>query len=159
MLARESRRLMDLILWRHAEAEDGFPDSQRRLTKRGRRQAKKMADWLDARLPGKAKLVVSPASRARETADALGRKYVANAAVDVGASADDVLAAAGWPHRGGTVVVVGHQPTLGEVAARLLSGAESEWSVRKGAVWWFSARDRGGELEVVLTAVVAPELL
>jgi len=57
------------------------------------------------------------------------------------------------------VVVVGHQPTLGEVAARLLSGGEAEWSVRKGAVWWFSARDRGGELEVVLTAVVAPELL
>ncbi len=159
MLARESRRLMDLVLWRHAEAEDGFPDSERRLTKRGRRQAKKMAEWLDARLPDKAKLVVSPAARARETAAALGRKFAPNPAVDVGASPDDLLAAAGWPHRGGTVVVVGHQPTLGEVAARLLAGAESEWSIRKGAVWWFSARDRGGELEVVLTAVMPPELL
>jgi phosphohistidine phosphatase len=159
MLARESRRLMDLVLWRHAEAEDGSPDAERRLTKRGRRQAKKMAEWLDARLPDKAKLVVSPAARARETADALGRKYAANSAVDVDASVDDVLAAAGWPHRGGTVVVVGHQPTLGEVAARLLSGAETEWSVRKGAVWWFSARDRGGDVEIVLTAVLPPELL
>jgi len=159
MLARESRRLMDLVLWRHAEAEDGSPDADRRLTKRGRRQAKKMAEWLDARLPDKAKLVVSPAARARETADALGRKYAANSAVDVDASVDDVLAAAGWPHRGGTVVVVGHQPTLGEVAARLLSGAETEWSVRKGAVWWFSARDRGGDVEIVLTAVLPPELL
>ncbi|MCX7893986.1 MAG: histidine phosphatase family protein [Burkholderiales bacterium] len=150
---------MDLVLWRHAEAEDGFPDSGRRLTKRGRRQAKKMAEWLDARLPDKAKLVVSPAARARETAEALGRKFSSNPAVDVGASPDDLLAAAGWPHRGGTVVVVGHQPTLGEVAARLLAGTESEWSIRKGAVWWFSARDRGGELEVVLTAVMPPELL
>jgi phosphohistidine phosphatase len=159
MLARETRRMMDLVLWRHAEAEDGTPDAARRLTKRGRKQAKKMAEWLDARLPGKARLVVSPATRARETADALGRKYAPNAAVDVGASADDVLKAAGWPHRGGTVVVVGHQPTLGEVAARLLSGSETEWSVRKGAIWWFSARERGGDVEVVLTAVVPPELL
>ncbi len=159
MLARETRRLMDLVLWRHAEAEDGTPDSGRRLTKRGRKQAKKMAEWLDARLPGKARLVVSPAARARETADALGRKYAPNPAVDVDASADDVLQAAGWPDRGGTVVVVGHQPTLGEVAARLLSGHETEWSVRKGAIWWFSARERGGGVEVVLTAVIPPELL
>jgi phosphohistidine phosphatase len=150
---------MDLVLWRHAEAEDGLPDSERRLTKRGRKQARKMADWLDARLPGKARLVVSPAVRAKETADALGRKYAPNAAVDVGASADDVLQAAGWPHRGGTVVVVGHQPTFGEVAARLLSGSETEWSVRKGAIWWFSARERDGNVEVVLTAVIPPELL
>jgi hypothetical protein len=31
--------------------------------------------------------------------------------------------------------------------------------VRKGAIWWFSARERGGDVEVVLTAVIPPELL
>ena len=39
---------MDLILWRHAEAEDGVgkPDTERELTKRGRKQAERMAEWL-----------------------------------------------------------------------------------------------------------------
>ena len=37
---------MDLILWRHAEAEVGSDDLARRLTVRGAKQARQMAAWL-----------------------------------------------------------------------------------------------------------------
>ena len=37
---------MNLILWRHAEAEDGVPDLERGLTDKGRRQADAAARWL-----------------------------------------------------------------------------------------------------------------
>jgi phosphohistidine phosphatase len=70
-----------------------------------------------------------------------------------------VLAAAGWPGRSGTVLVVGHQPTLGQVAARLLTGKDAEWSVKKGGVWWFEHRTRGGRDEALLRAVIGPDLV
>jgi phosphohistidine phosphatase len=57
------------------------------------------------------------------------------------------------------VLVVGHQPTLGEVAAFLLSGEEAPWSMRKGAVWWLTSRDRGAGAAVTLRAVIGPEFL
>ena len=63
-----------------------------------------------------------------------------------------------WPSRKGAAVVVGHQPDLGRVAALLLAGAEGEWPVKKGGLWWLSDRERGGEREVVLRAVLAPDL-
>ena len=37
---------MDLLLWRHAEAEDGEDDLKRRLTARGEKQARTMAAWI-----------------------------------------------------------------------------------------------------------------
>jgi len=150
---------MQLILWRHADAEDGIPDSSRTLTDKGRKQAKAMAKWLAARLPEDAVVLVSPAARARQTAEALRRAFETVAALDVGATPSAVLAAVGWPGRGGTVVVVGHQPTLGQAAARLLAGADAEWAVKKAAVWWFEARAREGRDEAVLRAVVSPDLL
>jgi phosphohistidine phosphatase len=57
------------------------------------------------------------------------------------------------------VLVVGHQPTLGQAAALALTGVASAWSVRKGAVWWLRRRVRDGEVEVVLRAVVGPDLV
>jgi phosphohistidine phosphatase len=32
-------------------------------------------------------------------------------------------------------------------------------SVRKGAVWWFSTRERDGKVETTLKAVVNPDLV
>jgi phosphohistidine phosphatase len=150
---------MDLILWRHAEAEDGLPDAARKLTGRGRRQAAEMAAWLRSRLPRRTAVIASPAARTRATAEALELPFETDRRIAVGASAADVLAAIGWPDRGETVVVVGHQPTLGRVAALLLAGAEAEWSVKKGAIWWVSTRHREGAQQVVLRACVAPDLL
>lgn len=156
---------MDLILWRHAEAVDatGSTDLERRLTNRGEKQAQRVAHWLHGRLPASARLLVSPAMRTRQTAAALealaGRKARVVDAIAPGASVDAVLAAAEWPHARHPVVIVGHQPTLGEVAARLLSDTEQDWSVKKGAAWWLQARERGGHLETVLRAVVTPDLV
>jgi phosphohistidine phosphatase len=150
---------MDLILWRHAEAEDGVPDAGRELTKRGRHQAALMAAWLKERLPRKALVVASPAARTRQTAEALGLPFETDRRIAAGASPADLLGAAGWPDRAGTVVIVGHQPTLGRVAALLLAGEEAEWSIKKAAVWWLSTRHREGGQQVVLRAAVSPELL
>jgi phosphohistidine phosphatase len=148
---------MDLILWRHADAEDGVPDPERRLTGKGAKQAERMAAWLKVRLPKDARVLVSPARRAQETAQALARKFETCSDLDTGTTPQSVLKAAGWPRGDRTVVVVGHQPTLGETAALLLTGRAGAWSVRKGAIWWLAQRDRNDA--TVLRAVISPDLL
>lgn len=148
---------MDLILWRHAEAEDGTPDLERALTERGRKQAARMADWLTPRLPPDIRILASPAERTRQTAQALGRDYSVDPALAPGATARAVLAAAGWPEAAHPVLIVGHQPTLGRIAAHLLTGAADDVSVKKAGVWWFQSRMRNGELQVVLRAVAGPD--
>ena len=57
------------------------------------------------------------------------------------------------------MIVVGHQPDLGRCAAYLVSGANVEWSLKKGALWWLSYRKRNGESQVVVRAVMSPDLL
>jgi len=151
---------MELILWRHAEAEDGgddTPDHKRRLTARGEKQARQVARWLDKHLPQRRKVLVSPAERTQQTAHALDMAYEIVPALGLGASAQDVLAAAGWPERNGAVLIIGHQPSLGRVAALLLGGAEADWSIKKGSAWWFSRRVRNGMPQVVLRAVANPD--
>ena len=76
-----------------------------------------------------------------------------------GAAPADFLEASGWPSHKGAVLVVGHQPDLGRVAALLVGGAESEWTVKKGGLWWLSSRERDGRKQVVVRAVLAPDLL
>ena len=149
---------MDLILWRHAEAEDGVPDAARELTKRGRKQAAQVAAWLRERLPSDCRILSSPARRAQQTADALELRYETSTKVGTGAGTPEILAAAGWPGGAGTVLVVGHQPTLGGVAALILTGEEADWTIKKGGLWWFSSRERHGG-EIVLRAVVGPDLV
>lgn len=158
-ISAETTTTMDLILWRHAEAEDGPPDAKRKLTPRGRKQAKQIARWLRQRLPADARILVSPAVRAVQTAQALELPYEEIGKLGTAASASSLLGAAGWPQAGGTVVLVGHQPTLGRVAALLLTGDAGDWSVRKGALWWFTYRIRNGNTETVLRAVIAPDLV
>ncbi len=145
----------DLLLWRHADAEDGIPDSGRALTKKGLKQAKQVAQWLRPRLPGDCLILVSPARRAQQTAAALDLPYTSEDRIGTRANVADIVAAAGWPRHKGTVLVVGHQPTLGRLAASLLAGEQADWTIRKGALWWFSRR----EGEVILRAAVSPDLL
>lgn len=158
-LALSAETSMDLILWRHAEAEDGAPDARRRLTARGQKQARQVARWLKKRLPPGARILVSPAVRAVQTAQALELPYEELPKLGTGASAASLLGTAGWPRAGGTVVIVGHQPTLGRAASMLLTGDAADWSVRKGALWWFTHRVRNGAAETLLRAVVAPDLV
>jgi len=150
---------MDLILWRHCEAEPGEPDLGRRLTSKGLKQAERMAQWLDSHLPDTCRVLVSPADRAQQTAVALQRKFKTVQDLAPGATVGAVLAAANWPDSREPVLIVGHQPTLGAVVSFLLSGEEAYWSVRKGAVWWLSNRAKDGGAAVVLKVVVAPDFV
>ena len=150
---------MDLVLWRHAEAEPGEPDLGRRLTAKGIQQAERMAKWLDRHLPATTRIISSPADRAQQTAQALKRKFRVIDELAPGASVDAVLDAAGWPDAREAVLVVGHQPTLGEVAAQLLTNQPMSWSVRKGAVWWLSYRLRDGSSSTVLKVVISPDFV
>ncbi|GAB2911614.1 phosphohistidine phosphatase SixA [Paraburkholderia jirisanensis] len=152
---------MNLILWRHAEAEDtASSDLARQLTGRGRKQAQAGAKWLRSRLDEHAVVLVSPAARTIQTVEALTDQYRVVREIAPEASASDVLNAAGWPDGiAPTVVVVGHQPTLGHVAARLMAKSGDSWSVRKGGIWWLENRARGSAEEIVLRAVVSPDLL
>jgi phosphohistidine phosphatase len=150
---------MDLILWRHAEAEPGEPDLGRRLTSKGLKQAERVAAWLETRLPDTTRILVSPADRTQQTALALGRKFRTVDELAPGASVASLLAAAGWPDAREAVLVVGHQPTLGQVAATLLAGDAASWAMKKGAVWWLSNRTRDGDVGVVLKVAIGPDLV
>lgn len=153
---------MDLILWRHAEAEDpepGMSDLERALTGKGQKQARRMGQWLDAQLPDSCKVLVSPAIRTLQTADALGRKYRIHNDLAPGADPTDILKAANWPANKDTVLIVGHQPTLGQVAALLMTGEDMDWEMRKASAWWFCQRDAGDPASLYLKAVMAADLV
>ncbi len=150
------------MLWRHAEAESGEPDEGRKLTPKGEKQAKRVAEWLHNRLPDTAKILCSPAKRAQQTAQALAeasrRKIRTVEALAADAAVDEMLDAVGWTAGKGTVVVVGHQPALGRTASRLLTGQERDWPIKKGAVVWISHRESSGDAEPILRAAIGPEL-
>lgn len=150
---------MNLILWRHAEAEDrrpGMTDLDRALTPKGKKQAQRIAHWLKERLPADTRIIVSPARRARETADALSRAYTIEPTIDPAASAEMLIEAADWPNGSDTVVIVGHQPTLGQLAALLMCGQALDWSIRKGALWWLRTPPSGNAYPALLDCVTNP---
>jgi len=150
---------MDLLLWRHAEAVDGSPDHARELTERGQRQAQKVAAWLEERRPKRLRVLVSPTVRTRQTATAFTDNFEIVSALGPDGSVADLLAATSWPDSDTACLVVGHQPALGRMAALLLSGVEADWTIKKGALWWFSDRVRDGETQTVLRAVVPSDLV
>jgi phosphohistidine phosphatase len=150
---------MELVLWRHAEAEDGMLDMQRKLTDKGRLQASRMGEWLKQRLPKNTRVLVSPSLRTQQTALALTHDFETLEALAPGASVRNILEAAGWPDGEGTVLIVGHQPTLGVVAAKLLANTDDCWAVKKGAVWWYEQRSRDEFAETTLKAVMSPQML
>jgi phosphohistidine phosphatase len=112
---------MRLLIVRHAEAAPGQPDELRRLTRRGRGQARELGKRLRAQDLTPDAVVTSPLLRARETAEALelGEPEV-DTRLAPGATADDLCDAARG--RGGTVVLVGHQPDCGRAVAVLTGG-------------------------------------
>ncbi len=156
---------MELILWRHAEALDAStdqPDLKRRLTARGEKQARHVARWLREHQPKHLRTLVSPAVRCQQTAHPLALPFETERRIGPAADVADLLAAANWPdgvgQRGGAVLLIGHQPTLGRLAALLLSGQEADWTIRKGALWWFANRTRDGETQTVLRCVLNPDM-
>ena len=153
---------MDLILWRHAEAIDlelVGDDMLRTLTPKGVKQAARMAAWLDRQLPEGAKVLVSPALRAQETAQALARKFRTASKLAPLSTVEDLLEAVQWPQAKGCIVVVGHQPTLGQALARLLGLQANECAIKKGAIWWLRYRERDEGGQTVVVTVQTPDLM
>jgi phosphohistidine phosphatase len=150
---------MDLLLWRHAEAEDGEDDMKRRLTERGEKQARLMAAWLREHQPKDMRIIASPSVRTLQTVEALKMPYETQRKIGPDACVSELIAAAGWPDAQGSVLIVGHQPSLGRLASLLLAGQEADWSIKKGAVWWLSNRLRRGDTQTVLRAMIPVELL
>ena len=149
---------MDLIVWRHAEAEEGAPDLERKLTAKGRKQAERVAQWLLQRLPARFAVIASPAARAQQTAEALGVPVKTDKTLAPGATPAAIVKACGWPDGKGAAVIVGHQPDLGRALAELL-GARGGFSIKKGGLWWISNRVRDEKDQVVVRATVSPDLL
>ena len=157
---------MDLILWRHAEANEGKPnedDLARTLTLRGERHAAKMAGWLNRILPDTVRVLVSPAQCAWQTAGLLCRKVRVLDALAPGATPMQLLAAARWPENREPVLLVGHQPSLGQLVAYLMGGVAPTngpaVAIQKGSVWWLRHRVRHGVPEVALVSVHSPDQL
>ena len=153
---------MDLVLWRHAEAEEGseaLGDMDRALTSRGSKQAQRMAQWLDRNLPESTRVLASPARRTEQTVQALGRRYKLRSDLAPGCTPEQLLAAAHWPDSKSAVLLVGHQPTLGQAIAQLLGLRELEVPVRKGAVWWLRRRERDGQAQTGVVSVQGPETI
>ena len=144
-----------IILWRHAEAKDIIDgddlldmtqsDMQRALTQKGQRQADDMAKWLKPQLPKASLLQCSPALRAFQTAEALHHvnksyKININQALKPDASLNTVLANIAQFNSCKCLVLVGHQPWLGQLAAYLLGISVTEHAkdllIKKGAIWW-----------------------
>ena len=154
---------MNLILWRHAEADDTSEDGNdmaRALTARGQRQAKRIAGWLDRHLPDDAQVLASPALRAEQTAKALERKFKTQGELAPDGTVAQLLDLVQWRGGSSTFLVVGHQPVLGETVARLLGIESGQCAIRKGALWWLQQRlDRDGEPRTTVVAVFGPDLI
>lgn len=158
---------MDLLLWRHAQAHEalaGFDDLSRPLTPKGEGQAARVAAWLDRQLPESARVLVSPAKRTEQTAQALKRKFKLRDELVPESSADEVLALIKWlpetgPQSSRPILLVGHQPYLGHIATRLLGMADPDCFIHKGAVWWLRSELRDGQLKTSLMSVISPQLI
>ena len=135
-----------------------MPDLERRLTAKGRKQAERVAQWLLQRLPARFAVIASPAVRAQQTAEALGVPVKTDRSLTPGATPATIVKACGWPGYKGAAVVIGHQPDLGRALAELV-GAHAGLSIKKGALWWISNRVRDEKDQVVVRAVVSPDLL
>ncbi|MGX9219768.1 SixA phosphatase family protein [Massilia varians] len=154
---------MDLILWRHAEAEahvaegDYEGDLRRALTPKGKRHAVRVGAWLHRQLPEDLRVLSSPARRCVQTVEALGRNYKLVDALAPDSGAEAIIEAAGWPEHRQPVLIVGHQPLLGQVASLVLCGGKQDWRIRKAGVFWITHKNSDGLPYVKL--VVGPDFI
>ena len=137
----------NIILWRHAEAEVadfelGEDDMSRMLTSKGERQAKRMARWLKLYIPKETMLLSSPAERAMQTAEALNYKIEISKVLRPSANLKEILdflasleeSIKDAPNK--SLLIVGHQPWLGQLAKYLTGFSGAELTIKKGAIWW-----------------------
>lgn len=155
----DTSQVRNLILWRHADAEvllHGQSDMDRVLTQKGHKQAKQMAAWLKKYLPKKTFVLASPATRSRETVAYLGQDWQEESRLSPEralAPLLQLLAQSPYEH----VMLVGHQPWIGELAAHCLGMEDGQLSIKKGAVWWLRLPKSGGPYK--LYSVQTPDLV
>ena len=136
---------MNLVIVRHADAGDseefaktGKPDNLRPLSDKGRKQMRDAANGLRALVPKADLVATSPYTRAVQTA-----KIVADAFEDVeqettatlepDSALDDFEEWINDHDALDVVIVVGHEPHLGELATWLMAGkSESRIELKKG---------------------------
>lgn len=133
---------MNIILWRHAEAKFDVNDLARELTPKGKKQASKMARILKSMLPEQTECWVSEAKRSQETAAFLPYIKKVCSALNPEAHPMQIAQLLLEIPNDKTVVIVGHQPWLGQLCAFMLNQnweTSSYWSIKKAAFWWFEA--------------------
>jgi phosphohistidine phosphatase len=137
--------IKNIILWRHADAQIVITDqidSARALTPKGKIQARQMAKWLKKQVSKHTVVLSSSAVRAIETCEFLNHKVVVLPQLLPEATGEDVMQVLSDYGTEETVVIVGHQPWLGQLAAKLLGVNEHEFAIKKGAVWWLRLGSR-----------------
>jgi len=155
--------MANLILWRHAEAEDHYKtgvDADRALTKTGNKDAAKMAKWLSQHLPSNTEVLCSPAKRCLETVAALQMfnpiKITVADFLSIDSTAEIIINKISNNDSSKTTLIIGHQPNLGLVITKLLGMHESACLVKKGAIWWLRQREVEGVIQLYLFAVQHP---
>lgn len=136
----------NVLLWRHADAlalnERIHRDHDRPLSKKGLKQAKKVAHWLNEHLPNKTIILSSSAVRAKQTTQALTHDFITLDSLAPGVSYSSVIIAindfSDQSQERLDLLVVGHQPWLGRLACYLLNEPTQphDIEIKKGALWW-----------------------
>jgi phosphohistidine phosphatase len=155
--------MKNLILWRHAEAEVNSisgADSDRALTKRGYKDAAKMAKWLNKHLPPNTQVFCSPARRCLETVAALQKiksiQLEVSDFLSIETTPEIITNKISEENSSNTILIVGHQPNLGIVISKLLDINESVCPIKKGSVWWLQQRVKEEGMQTYLFAVQPP---
>ena len=116
-----------VVLMRHAEPVSSMEDSARPLSVQGRRQAELMASWIALSDAGIVEVRSSDRLRARQTAEALGRRLDLSPGrirewKALAPDADPSVAASDLESDPRNVVLVGHLPHVERLASVLLAG-------------------------------------
>jgi len=129
-------KAFDLVFFRHGTAADTAPDCDRALTEEGIRKTRASAEGLKKLELPLGKILTSPWLRASQTAAILAEVLMVHAPEELQELAGDgtvhaLLDAIGRRHGHG-ILLVGHQPLLGDTVAELLGAAgKCEVDLRK----------------------------
>jgi probable hydrolase protein len=155
---------MNLLLWRHADAEALDNDLARQLTIKGKEQARKMAQWINAHFYQDYTCWVSQAKRTQQTASYLTENMVINSKLNPGANVQKIIDELAKLKSNTDLILVGHQPWIGKLALFLINGyhyPNSYLSFKKANIWWLENKDGFNHASSFfhLKAVLSPALL
>lgn len=154
---------MNLILWRHADAEYQHNDKMRKLTDKGCQQAQISADWLLAHLPiDKYRVYTSEAVRSQQTASYLHQSISIEPLLNPDTVPQNLTTLLLQQIDHGNCIWVGHQPWLGQLCSYLLNGTwlpQQYWSVKKSSFWWFEVSFFHHQPSARLKVVLNPGVL